>query len=308
MTIGLALKTSLKQITPDHIIVAAGLVLFGLWLLRTSWGRSALKDARSRRNDLPPYIPVLLMFVWFGPVPVLIMSTQQLTAALPPWRRAMLGNICYCLCALVVVAATIYLARAHFSRRLKGFGLDLKRIPRDLAVALIYLAGIWPLVMTAILVTIQLGKTIRGPDFQIPQHRELELLVQNPQLPLRITIVAVAVVMAPLVEELLFRGMLQSTIRSLLIRRALLRHALTWPSTPSHPLPYQPPKDNSAWPAIALTAMLFAMVHSNVAHWPALFILGLGLGYTYEKSSSLFRAIFLHAFFNTATIIAALFQ
>jgi membrane protease YdiL (CAAX protease family) len=51
---------------------------------------------------------------------------------------------------------------------------------------------------------------------------------------------------------------------------------------------------------------MFAAVHSNVEHWPALFVLGVGMGYAYEKSGSLWRPIFIHALFNGVTILSNL--
>jgi len=60
------------------------------------------------------------------------------------------------------------------------------------------------------------------------------------------------------------------------------------------------------WPAILLTSVLFATVHGNVTHWPALFVLSLGLGYAYEKSGSLLRPLFMHAMFNGISILGTL--
>ena len=48
------------------------------------------------------------------------------------------------------------------------------------------------------------------------------------------------------------------------------------------------------------------MVHSDLAHWPALFVLALGLGYAYEKSGSLFRPIFMHAMFNGIAMLSTM--
>ena len=100
-----------------------------------------------------------------------------------------------------------------------------------------------------------------------------------------------AVVVAPILEEMLFRGLFQTTIRSF----------LEIPNPRFH-------IRNAAWPAIVISSVLFAMVHADTAHWPALFVLSLSLGYAYEKSGSLFRPIFIHSFFNAATIAAVLYQ
>ena len=116
------------------------------------------------------------------------------------------------------------------------------------------------------------------------QHQQLEMITEYPQLPLRIMIVFVAVVIAPLLEELLFRGFIQTTIRSFFNIR------------------------NSGWPAIAASSVFFAIMHEDPGHWPALFVLGVCLGYSYEKSGSLFRPIFIHLFFNASSIAAAIYQ
>jgi hypothetical protein len=78
---------------------------------------------------------------------------------------------------------------------------------------------------------------------------------------------------------LLFRGLFQTMIRSYVGR---------------------------PWPAIAIASILFAVIHQDAEHWPALFVLALGLGYSYEKSGSLLRAIFMHAMFNGISIVAVL--
>jgi membrane protease YdiL (CAAX protease family) len=57
-----------------------------------------------------------------------------------------------------------------------------------------------------------------------------------------------------------------------------------------------------------VTSLVFVIFHANPEHWLALFALSLCLGYTYEKSGSLFRAVFVHALFNAMSVLAALSQ
>lgn len=85
------------------------------------------------------------------------------------------------------------------------------------------------------------------------------------------------VVLAPVSEELVFRGILQSWLS----RRV-------------------PP-----WAAIGASALLFGMAHSST--WPdpiALTLLGVGLGVTYQKSRSLWSCISFHAVFNAFGVAA----
>ena len=128
-------------------------------------------------------------------------------------------------------------------------------------------------------------------------------------MPLRIIIFVVAVVIASLFEEMIFRGLFQTTIRSYF-------EARFWSPTaqgPGHHRKVSCGEDRvtdryGAWVAILISSGLFAAVHTEPSHWPAMFVLGIGLGYAYEKSGSLFRPIFIHSFFNATSIIATLNQ
>jgi len=113
-------------------------------------------------------------------------------------------------------------------------------------------------------------------------HEELQLVATRPEFPVRIVIFISTAVFVPILEELMFRGFLQTMIRSFF------------------------KAGNGAWLAIAITSWLFAMLHADVSHWPALFVLGSCMGYSYEKSGSLFRPIFIHAIFNATSIMAAM--
>ena len=284
------------------LVFLAGVLLFGLWLLKTSLGRDALADSMPRRNNMRLYLCFIPLFIWFGPVPLAIQITKGLAADLQDWQRAFLNNLIYCIGAIVVIAVIIFLVRAGFARRLKGFGLNARSIHKDFFAAFVNLLSVWPLMMAAITLTILFGKLIYGPEYQMPQHQELEVLTAYPQLQLRILIFVVAAVIAPVLEEMLFRGLFQTVIRSFLESRNSIPHAKKLGSRRFGA------GRNRAWLSILISSGLFSVVHGNVPHWPALFVLGVCLGYAYEKSGSLFRPIFIHAFFNAITIIAVLYS
>ncbi|MFP3938282.1 MAG: CPBP family intramembrane glutamic endopeptidase [Phycisphaerae bacterium] len=85
-------------------------------------------------------------------------------------------------------------------------------------------------------------------------------------------LVFAAVVLAPVSEELLFRGLLQSAAR---------RHL------------------GNAWLAVLLTSAAFALLHLRIPQTVLpIFILSLVLGYTYERSGRLFSPILIHMLFN----------
>jgi len=108
--------------------------------------------------------------------------------------------------------------------------------------------------------------------------------------------VATLVVAVPAIEELIYRGCLQSLLLRLLQR-----------STPDGELST---RGSPPLIAITLTSVLFALMHvatGAVPSWSAaiaLFILSLGLGIAFERSGRLSLPIVMHGLFNAANIAA----
>ena len=86
----------------------------------------------------------------------------------------------------------------------------------------------------------------------------------------RIALAAVTIVLAPIAEEGLFRGILFPFIRRL------------------------------GWPQLSLwtTSFLFALIHSNIPSFLPLFIFAVVLAKLYERTGNLLACIVCHATFN----------
>ncbi|MFA5252777.1 MAG: type II CAAX endopeptidase family protein [Phycisphaerae bacterium] len=265
----------------DFVIFLAGLLIFGNWLLKTSFGRKALSDSVPRRNNMPPYLPFVPLFIWFGAVSIAVSVTEKFLPDLPDWQKAFMDNLILCIGEITAIAVIILLARASFARRLKGFGLNFRTIHKDISAALLNLLSVWPLIAAMLILTMHLGKLIMGPDFSIQPHEELEAIRAYSQLPVKVLIIVTAIVIVPVFEEMLFRGLFQTMLRSILTK---------------------------PWPAIAISSVLFVLAHSNAGHWPALFVLSVCMGYSYEKSGSLLRPIFIHCLFNAISIVGTLYN
>ena len=84
------------------------------------------------------------------------------------------------------------------------------------------------------------------------------------------------VVLAPLTEEIFFRGLVQSMLRRYV---------------------------QNAWPAILLTSAMFALMHmQNPQDVLSLFAFGVALGYNYERCGRLYVPILMHGIFNAVSI------
>ena len=89
-------------------------------------------------------------------------------------------------------------------------------------------------------------------------------------LPLKAMMTVAAVVVAPLVEETVFRGFIYGVLK----------------------------RYTDGWFAAVCSASLFAAVHVHVGSFVPLFILALGLCAAYERTGSLLVPMWMHAFFN----------
>jgi membrane protease YdiL (CAAX protease family) len=144
------------------------------------------------------------------------------------------------------------------------------------------------------------------------EHPLLHVLGQRPNPLITGAIILGACVVAPLFEELVFRGHLQT----------LLRRMFAGPLRPDDldvPMANRlegaeaekliPPKgiesasragpnSGHTWAAILVTSIAFASVHPSWSQ-PIIFALSVCLGYAYERTGNLWVPVTIHAVFNT---------
>jgi membrane protease YdiL (CAAX protease family) len=164
---------------------------------------------------------------------------------------------------------------------------ELGLIPRhpfaEARSALLALLAALPLVNLASSVMQVIGRAIGHPAPAI--DHELLMLLRDSPTPGVIAMLAVsAAVVAPLFEEVIFRGLLQGVLVTLL-------------------------GTNHRWRAVLLAAALFAAIHIPEVTWhalPSLFILGIIFGWLYERTGSLLPGVLVHAGFNAINLVLAL--
>lgn len=173
---------------------------------------------------------------------------------------------------VAINAAVTLLAIAWL--RLRGadwfdLGLAPLRVPRDLALAV---AG-WAFVLAPLLALAAALNSLVAYD-----HPVVSLLTQDRSLRAVGTVVAAAVVAAPIAEELFFRRILLGWLDARL-----------------------PSAGGSA--AIVVSAAAFALAHQGqgLAFVP-LFPLGIVLGFIAHRTGSIVPCILLHAFFNAVSV------
>lgn len=131
----------------------------------------------------------------------------------------------------------------------------------------------------------------RAVEFKHPSAHELLRAMKESGPVVRWLLIVGAVVVAPVVEELLFRGLFQ-TLLGWAFNNATSRRAAALAET-------VPPGRLAAgrWMAIVITSLVFAGIHDK---WsvPPIFVLALCLGFAYERTGSLWVTMAIHALFN----------
>ena len=274
-------KELVDNFNASILLPILGLCLFGYWLIKTSLGREALLDSKPRRNSMGVYFPLAVILFWFCSGRIALFAAGEITAEMPEYSQVLAQTFAFSTASAVSALGAVVLVRKYFSRGLKGFGLNFNKLLKDAFFAASYLLAVWPVAIAVLLFTARVGKLIYGDDYAIESHEELELVRSHGEPVVRAAILVNGAIITPFFEEVLFRGLIQTTIRSYTMR---------------------------PWLSIITTSGIFAMFHSQEAHWPAIFVLGMLLGYAYEKSGSLFRPIFIHILFNGLTILAVMSQ
>ncbi|HZF00976.1 MAG TPA: CPBP family intramembrane glutamic endopeptidase [Methylomirabilota bacterium] len=162
--------------------------------------------------------------------------------------------------------------RLHQMRWRDAFGLQNGNLFRALGWAIATLAVVLPV---ALLLQNLSATTLEKIGWPPAPQAAVKLLADAPLWPTGIYLGFFAIVLAPVAEEFIFRGVLFPFVKQ-----------LGFPKT--------------AWIGVSL---LFALVHGAAAIFVPLFVLALALTWLYEKTDNLLAPIVVHSLFNAANLI-----
>lgn len=189
--------------------------------------------------------------------------------------------------ALQLPAVAFVLIRAHSAMRggLSGFGFSLAGFSATCGRTLLAFLSLVIILLGLGYVTIWISIALTGePPPQIAHKMLRSILEGDPKV--RLLLIVPAVVIAPVYEEIMYRGMLQT---------ALLHTGL---------LP-------GRWSVILVASVIFVIPHTASVEWqalPTLFVLSMGMGYVYERTGRLWASILIHMLFNAANVALAFVQ
>jgi membrane protease YdiL (CAAX protease family) len=174
---------------------------------------------------------------------------------------------------VVWLAASLAVAAGTFRHGLsRGLGLSLRHWICDLGRAIFGYLAVTPLWVGLAILFAYVFNLLNIPARIHPALQYLSAFTP----PWRLLAVFEAVILAPLAEEVFFRGLVQSFFRRVFHSPRL---------------------------AILLASAIFAGIHTNEPQAiPSLFALALALGYNYERTGRLTGPILIHAIFNAVNL------
>ena len=209
----------------------------------------------------------LIVSQWVMPVPT---GTGHAPAGSPQSANG-LKIIYEALAFALPIGAIIVLLIVRGVSIVTLFGLKRVGLVRAICTAAVLLLLLLPLLFVIMYVT---GQLLGG-------HAEQQTLVKTYREAAKAgrseiiwQVIVTAVVIAPICEEILFRGYFYPTLKRVV----------------------------GPVPAALGISLLFALVHNSAVGFPVLTVLALGFTLAYEWSGSIFIPIFMHAWFNAANL------
>ncbi len=261
------------------MLLGLGLVTLAIVIIR--WGFTVRKPSASLPLlvpwtiiDVAEAVAVLLFTLVVGGM-VTSMTVGRFLPEAHTLTQPIIMTVQYLLVGIVTIAVIFHRMGHLSSHPLRALGM---RFQRAAALIGIGLAG-YSVLLTGLLVILAvLGRVVGDVS---PLAQTIEQVIGEARTPGEIAIYFVLVViLAPIVEELVFRGYVYAGLR----RVMATRHA------------------------IIIGAALFAAVHLNAAGFLMIGIIGVMLCYLYERSRSLLPCMVAHGVHNALVLAVMLLQ
>lgn len=269
-----AVELSQRQNIMSYLAILLGLVgiaggaMAGVWNPRLIRGRARLPS----EFPLTRLIIIMLLgaLAWLATPALYLLYVQSVEGRSINLNNPQPRDMAFLstgpgLIALAVLGLGAMSLRRAVPMRL---GYSWPYVPAGLVMGVGWLLVAWPFVFGSLLLLQWVYKLV---GYESPGAHELLTRMSDASGSIsQILMIAGALVVAPLWEELFFRGFLQSVLRRVLDR---------------------------PWLVVMISSALFASIH-ELWSAPAIFVLAVALGYAYERTGNLWVPICMHVLFN----------
>ena len=218
-------------------------------------------DTAPVRTFGPPEAVVALLLISFLLLNV-IASVSAPSA--PLGSRDLAANLVLTIVVLLILVGFLELRRLNVDRLA---GLSKHGLARAIGTGTLLLLAAYPLISAA-------DALMRRFEHGSSKQNIVELFNGSNTMEQRVMIIVLAVAIAPIAEELVFRFFLYGVLRHYIGR----------------------------FGGLVFTALLFAAVHAHLPSFAPLFVLGVCFTLAYEWSGSILVSMTMHSLFNSLTL------
>ena len=261
----------------DGVIPALSLVPYVIFLISAVYLYVSLARQINARETEPTSAPIrrfgLPEAILACFLTLLFLTPVLITPPSPPpqiQNRDLINNELITIGMLLGIAGFLRLRR--FDLNALG-GFSKIGFFRTVVTGAVLMLAAYPLIFLADIITQRLMSNA-------PRKQEIvEMFNGSGTLEQRVLIIILAVTIAPLVEEFIFRFFIYGVLKRYLGRSV----------------------------GIIVSSLLFAAVHAHLPSFAPLFVLGICFAIAYEWSGSLLVSMTMHALFNAVTLTALAF-
>ncbi|MGC8560463.1 MAG: CPBP family intramembrane glutamic endopeptidase [Phycisphaerae bacterium] len=266
----------------DILFPAAILMVSATILLKLKvFSPHKLDNAPQRPNRLTAIELIATLFVALA-TPILLHSVIK--------RVDILSSLMDVMAALFIILGV----SGRFADGRRGLGISGRGKLKAVGFGVLLYLGIMPwLIIVEALSALGQKWLLHEKNKLHPVLKQLEQTHSPEQI---LSLVVMICIIAPIAEELFFRGLLQTLIiRTIAVVRRRDTDA-------------EHVRGGERLAGILIAAAIFAAVHLSVTadawSWlPALFLLGIALGYAYERTGKLWADITIHSLFNAFAVV-----
>lgn len=253
-----------------------GIFLIGLgvdyyWVTRPAWRQGLGKAAGPpEAGSWGPgtIFKVILIFILAG-VGLNLFLTLLKSVFLPSLSQNLFILLHTTLSDLACVGGVLYFI-TRFGGSWRDLGFKGVRFIKDTGVGLAGYAGLLPVFVLSLVAVVGIAQWL---SYEPPPHPLVEIFLEEEKRAPGVVLYSLflACFAGPVFEEIFFRGFCYPALKK------------RWGVTAG----------------LVLSASFFALIHQNAFAFFPIFILGLGLGYLYEKRGTLIPSIVLHVIHNS---------
>lgn len=256
------------------LILIIGVFLDIKFIFLKLQGKNILPPAPSSKAiwHMSDVARVIILFLFFG---YLIGLSERIIFSFINYKKLDENLLIVANTSLMDILTVIfifYFIVKKYKQTLSSLGLSLKNFSHKFFIGLNSYISIVPVILASLLIIIWLCNLF---NYQPPAQPIFDLFFEEKRSALVIYLTIFVTLFGPIVEEIFFRGFAYRALRDKI----------------------------GAFRAIALTSLVFAALHTNLAGFFPILILGILLAYLAQKTDSLIPSIVVHVMHNSVILL-----